>query len=171
MTLPAEANDRSTTEESRSADRLLSTELGTDVGFLLARMSAWVSSYANRSLIQFELNVRSYSILTLSCGDPAPTQRECADFLSLDPSRVVALVDELELRRLVQRIPSSRDRRMKSVQATDAGRKLFTAARMATKAAEGEALKHVTPTEVERLRMDLQTAAAFQENKCNMQSL
>lgn len=42
---------------------------------------------------------------------PEPTQRELTDFLSLDPSQVVSLVDDLKRRGLVERAAGKQDRR------------------------------------------------------------
>lgn len=144
-----------------TTERLLGTDLGDDVSFLLARVTAHTSAFGARSVAAFDLNVRSYSILALACGGGSPTQRECADFLSLDPSRVVGLVDELESRGLVRRVTSPSDRRTKTIEATPEGERVFALARAATRAAEDHALAHLTAEERDRLRVDLRSAAAF----------
>jgi DNA-binding MarR family transcriptional regulator len=146
---------------SASTDRLLSTELGDDVSFLLARVTAHTTAFGAKSVAEFDLNVRSYSILALACDGGSPTQRECADFLSLDPSRVVGLVDELEARGLVRRVTSRTDRRTKAIEATAEGRRVFALARAATREAEDRALAHLSAEERDRLRVDLRSAAAF----------
>ncbi|WP_336632504.1 MULTISPECIES: MarR family winged helix-turn-helix transcriptional regulator [unclassified Microbacterium] len=143
--------------------RLMATELGDDVAFLLARVSARTSALGGRSIAPYDLNVRSYSLLALACSGESPTQRECADFLSLDPSRVVSLVDDLEKRGLVRRAPSGFDRRTKTIEPTPEGKRVFALARAATRAAEDLALGHLTSAERDRLLGDLRTAAAFQE--------
>lgn len=145
-----------------SAARLLATELGDDVSFLLARVSARTTAFGMRSVAGFDLNVRSYSILALACGGASPTQRECADFLSLDPSRVVGLVDELEARDLVRRVPSATDRRTKTIEATEDGLRVFALAKAATREAEDRALAHLSDEERSRLRSDLRVAAAYE---------
>lgn len=143
------------------AERLLATELGDDVSFLLARVSARTTTFGMRSVAALDLNVRSYSILALACGGGSPTQRECADFLSLDPSRVVGLVDELEARGLVRRSPSATDRRTKTIEATDDGMRVFALAKSATREAEDRALAHLTAEERDRLRVALRAAASY----------
>jgi DNA-binding MarR family transcriptional regulator len=50
--------------------------------------------------------------------------RRLADTLSCDASNVTGLVDRLEARGLVQRQPSSEDRRVKVLQLTPAGSRL-----------------------------------------------
>lgn len=53
----------------------------------------------------------SFSHAVAVCSGLDPTQRELADFLSLDPSQVVTLVDDLERRGLVERMQGEQDRR------------------------------------------------------------
>ena len=83
--------------------RLAAARIGSDVGLLLAKLHAAGSVLNNKALADFGLRERSFSILTLACSGLEPTQRELADFLSLDPSQVVTLVDDLERRGLVER--------------------------------------------------------------------
>ena len=122
------------------------------MGFLLAKLHAAGSVLNNAALAEFGLKERSYSVLALACGDLGPTQRELADFLSLDPSQIVALIDELEQRGLVERKPGVSDRRQKLVAATAEGQKVHAAARKAAKAAEARHLSMLTAREVASLR-------------------
>ena len=95
--------------------RLAAAEIGNDVGLLLAKLHAAGSVLNNRALADFGLRERSYSVLRLACSGLEPTQRELADFLSLDPSQVVSLVDDLEHRGLVERAQGKQDRRAKII--------------------------------------------------------
>lgn len=128
---------RTPSETARSAsDRLRESGLGTDISFLLARANALSVAAGNAALAPFGLKVRSFSVLALSAGEVRPTQRDLSEFLRLDPSQVVALIDELEKRGLVERRPDPADRRANVVNATDEGRALHDRAAAATKAAE-----------------------------------
>ncbi len=91
----------------RPADKLMSASISRDAGFLLAKLHAAGSVLNNRALAQFGLKERSYSVLALATSELEPTQREMAEFLSLDPSQIVALIDELEQRGLVIRAPGT----------------------------------------------------------------
>jgi len=97
------------------------------------------------------LKVRSYSVLALAVSDARPSQRELAEFLRLDPSQVVALVDELQTRGLVMREPDPADRRANVVTATPAGRSLFAQAERSARAAERDL--HSDLSEVERAQL------------------
>lgn len=122
--------------------------LSDDLSFLLARANARSIAAGNAALSEHGLRARSYSVLALAASGTRPTQRELAEFLWLDPSQVVALVDDLENRGLVQREPDPNDRRAKVVQATEEGRLRFTAAQESARSAE--LVQHSNLTEKQR---------------------
>jgi DNA-binding MarR family transcriptional regulator len=101
------------------------TGLSDDVGFLLTRASGLVVRATNAALADLGLRVRQYSVLVLA-DDAAEgiSQRDLAEVLGLDPSQVVALVDELAAAGLVERRPSPTDRRQRLVAATAKGVRL-----------------------------------------------
>jgi DNA-binding MarR family transcriptional regulator len=140
------------------AEKLVAAPISRDVGFLLAKLHAAGSVLNNRALAEFELKERSYSVLILADSGLNPTQREMADFLSLDPSQIVALVDELEKRGLVVRAPGKQDRRAKTVTATAKGGQLLAGATRAARRAEAEALGRLAGEEVAVLKSLLRKA-------------
>ena len=100
--------------------------LTDDLGFLLSRAGALVAADVNRALTPLDLKVRPYSVLVLACeSEDGVNQRGVAIALGLDPSQIVSLVDDLEQRGLVERMPDSIDRRNKRIVATIAGRNLL----------------------------------------------
>lgn len=109
--------------------RLAGSMLADDASFLLARATAIALADASRVLAEQGLKVRSYAVLALVAGELRPSQREVAQVLRLDPSQVVALVDELERAGLVERVPDANDRRANLVVATERGRTAAAAAR------------------------------------------
>jgi DNA-binding MarR family transcriptional regulator len=115
---------------------LRASVLADDVSFLLARANAIALAAGNAALAEHGLKARSFSVLVLASGDARPSQRDLAEFLRLDPSQVVSLVDDLQSRGLVERQPDPSDRRANVVVATDAGRRLAAAAREAARVAE-----------------------------------
>jgi Transcriptional regulators len=121
-------------------DALAESALATDVDFLAVKAFATGTRIANRSLARLDLRVRSYSVLAITCGARPVTQRDLAEFLSLDPSQIVALVDELESDGLVRREVDPTDRRSRVVRATDRGQERFAEAREAIGEAQEEAL-------------------------------
>ena len=134
------------------SNRLFETDLASDLEFLTARARALGSARANARLEALNLKVRSYAVLALACSDSNPSQRELADFLSLDASQIVALVDGLEQRGLVVRESDPRDRRSNVIKPTDAGRTLFAQAATQVRIAEDESLRSLSATERAQLR-------------------
>nr|WP_258229273.1 MarR family transcriptional regulator [Arthrobacter sp. HMWF013] len=145
-------------KQNGAEDKLVGASITNDMGFLLAKLHAAGSVLNNRALADFNLKERSYSVLILSDSGLEPTQRELADFLSLDPSQIVALVDELEKRGLVVRAPGKQDRRAKTVTATAEGSKLLVEARKAAQSAEAEALERLSADEVATVKALLRKA-------------
>ncbi|MCA4133371.1 MarR family winged helix-turn-helix transcriptional regulator [Arthrobacter sp. M4] len=144
--------------EGAQMPRLAGAEIGMDVGLLLAKLHAAGSALNNRALADFGLRERSFSVLTLACSELEPTQRELADFLSLDPSQVVSLVDELEKRRLVKRATGKHDRRAKIIVATAEGHKIHKKARAAAEASEQQQLAVLSGNEATELKRLLRKA-------------
>jgi DNA-binding MarR family transcriptional regulator len=134
----------------RGVDRLAASTLATDLSFLLARANALALTAANAALANHGLKARSYSVLALAT-DVGPTQRELAEFLRLDPSQIVVLVDELERRDLVQRRPDPSDRRANVVVATAAGRALFAEAQRSARTVEATLRAAVSPEDRAKL--------------------
>ncbi|SFS72047.1 MarR family winged helix-turn-helix transcriptional regulator [Saccharopolyspora flava] len=124
-----------------------------DLGFLLSRASGVVARSVSAELEPLGLRVRSYSVLALSAEEGAGiNQRRLAEIIGLDPSQVVALVDELEQRDLVARIPDPRDRRNKLVQATESGRELVAEAQARVTELEDGYFHRMSPRRLDELR-------------------
>jgi DNA-binding MarR family transcriptional regulator len=138
--------------DNAPAEKLMAATISRDAGFLLAKLHAAGSVLNNRALAEFELKERSYSVLALANSELEPTQREMAEFLSLDPSQIVSIIDELEKRGLVMRAPGKQDRRAKIVSATAEGSALFRQAEAAARAAETAALTGLSGTEIAALK-------------------
>ena len=133
--------------------------LADDLSFLLARANAQSLSAGNAAFAKTGLRVRSYSVLALAAGGSRPSQRDLADFLRLDPSQVVALVDDLQARGLVAREADPADRRANVVVATPAGRVVYEQARAEAHAAEQKVFARLTGPERERLAALLKLVA------------
>ncbi|MGV8880655.1 MAG: MarR family winged helix-turn-helix transcriptional regulator [Rhodoglobus sp.] len=126
------------------AERLHASALTDDMSFLLARANSLSLAAGNAVLSEYGLRVRSYSVLALVADDSRPSQRNLAEYLRLDPSQVVALIDELQKHGLVTREPDTADRRMNVVAVTAEGRELFQSAQQAVRRAERQTHGHLT---------------------------
>ncbi len=147
-------------EDATPASRLEHAPLVDDLGFLLARAAAVSHAAGNEALAAHGLKVRSYSVLALAVTGGRPSQRELAAFLRLDPSQVVALIDDLEQRGLVSREPDPRDRRANVVSATLEGRKVYR--RALADVESGERRAHAALSNTDRIELArLLRAVAF----------
>src|SRR4051812_18655524 len=137
------------------------TGLNEDVGFLLTRASGLVVRATNAALADLGLRVRQYSVLVLA-DDAAEgiSQRDLAEVLGLDPSQVVALVDELAAAELVERRPAPTDRRQRLAGAPAGGGRLRRRADTAATAAVQRQLGGLGVEEQETLRALLQRVVA-----------
>ena len=141
----------STSALDAAAERLRHSVITDDLSFLLARANALSLAAGNAALSEHGLRARSYSVLALAAGDARPSQRELAEFLRLDPSQVVALVDDLQARGLVRREPDPSDRRANVVIATAQGFALFERAQASTRDAEEDLHRELTGAERDQL--------------------
>lgn len=139
--------------------RLRESALADDLSFLLARSNALSLAAGNAALGAHGLRARSYSVLALAAEGARPTQRELAEFLRLDPSQVVALVDDLEKRGLLRREPDPTDRRANVVVATDEGAAHVAAARIAAREAERDLHRSLTAAQRAQLTALLRAIA------------
>lgn len=137
--------------------------LEQQLGFLLARSSASSNAAVNAALAEHGMKVRTYSVLALACDPARLSQREIAEYLRLDPSQVVNLVDGMETQGLVVREPDVRDRRANVIVATEAGHALFSV--LSDAVTEAEMRRHASLSSDERATlMDLLHKIAFEED-------
>ncbi|MFF2840584.1 MarR family winged helix-turn-helix transcriptional regulator [Paenarthrobacter sp. NPDC057981] len=142
--------------------RVRQSSLDGDIEFLAARARSVGNAAANGELAPLDLKVRSYAVLALASTTDGPSQREIAEYLCLDPSRIVAIVDELEQRDLVRRTPDPRDRRTKVVRSTKSGQALYRLGAEAVRKAEEFSLRALSFDERNTLR-ELLRKIAFTE--------
>ena len=130
--------------------------LSDDIGFLLSRAGSAMAAAAKSALVPFELRVRSYSVLALACEHSGGLgQRQIAENLGLDPSQIVALVDELETRSLITRRVDPEDRRHKRIHATETGRATCVDAQRALASSNADILAALGHEDVSALRRAL----------------
>ncbi|GAA3870567.1 MarR family transcriptional regulator [Leifsonia kafniensis] len=157
--MPEATDSMMAAHASTDLARLWDTVVGGDLAFVMARANAISVGSANAALATHGLKVRSYSVLALAAAGTRPTQKELSEFLKLDPSQIVSLIDQLETRELVRREPNPSDRRVNVVVVTEAGRALYEQAREATQVAERSAFAALSADDLTTLASLVRTIA------------
>ena len=94
---------------------------GGDPAFLLSQLGAHAASRFAERLSTLELSPADAGILRLLRMSSGISQQELSGRLKIHPSRLVAILDNLERRGLVERRPNAEDRRLYSLHLTGAG--------------------------------------------------
>jgi len=95
------------------------------VGFNVSSIGFAVSRRFHDTLAPLQLEPREFALLRAIGAAEGLSQQAAAERLQIPPSRMVAFVDALEARALVERRPHPRDRRARSLHLTPAGREML----------------------------------------------
>ncbi len=93
--------------------------------FLLAQVGAQGARRFGQRVSEIGLTPADVGLLRKIGSDPGISQQALAEFLGVMPSRMVALVDELESKGIVERRRSTEDRRNYALLITDRGREVL----------------------------------------------
>jgi DNA-binding MarR family transcriptional regulator len=99
------------------------------------------------ALAPLGLEPRHYLLLRSVADAEGCSQQAVGDSLQIPPSRMVGLVDALEERGLIRRVPNPADRRAYELRLTPAGRGLLAMAEPLTEAFEAELSEPLSPSE------------------------
>jgi DNA-binding MarR family transcriptional regulator len=124
-----------------------SNRLVGDTGLLLSVAAATAVRNVNLELESVDLRARTFSILELVAHADGMNQRRLADALRLNPSQIVALVDDLVAEGLVERRLDGADRRSRQVCVTEKGTLRLTEARALADRALDRTLRALDVTE------------------------
>src|SRR5258708_2633687 len=95
--------------------------------FLLAQLGAHAASRFAERLAALELMPAHAGVFRILAASPAITQQALATALGTLPSRLVAIVDELESKGFLERRPNESDRRSYALHLTDKGKSTLQA--------------------------------------------
>ena len=109
-------------------------------GFLLARVGHVAARQFGERLTQLGLTTRMWGALNVLDADGPTTQQYLGKCTGIDPSSMVATIDELESRGLVERRPHPSDRRAHSLHITDQGREVLRRGRQLAREAQEQLL-------------------------------
>ena len=103
--------------------------LDRHLGYFLRRAQVWVFQDFIRTLSAVDIRPAQYSVLIVVGANPGLSQAELADKLAIERARLVHMLDQLEKRGLIERLPSPVDRRTHALQLTKEGQKLLKRAK------------------------------------------
>ena len=108
----------------------------------------------------FDLTPVQYAALATIKSNPGLDQVTLAGLIAYDRTTIMGVVDRLVQKGLAERRASSRDRRARELEITDAGRKTLRAITPAVEAAQRLMLRGLTHREAEELMRLLRKAIA-----------
>jgi DNA-binding MarR family transcriptional regulator len=137
----------------RAKDHEVAVKPSTDLevaefaGQLFFRL--WRASHTRiaQALKSIGLTPPLFALLNILGAREGAIQQEISSAMGVDPSTIVALVDELEAAGLARRRPSPRDRRAREVAITPKGRRALERARKMAVEVEDEVLGGLTAAE------------------------
>lgn len=127
--------------------------------FLLAQLGAHAASKFAERLAQLDLAPPQAGILRILGSSPAITQQALATAIGMVPSRLVALIDELEARGLVHRRENPDDRRRYALHLSEKGHSMLEAIGRISREHQQDLLAVLSEEERERLTALLQKIA------------
>jgi DNA-binding MarR family transcriptional regulator len=130
----------------------LGPQLSRRLTYLLKRAALELERLHQEHLAPTGISARELSVLLLLNAREPESQQHAARRLGVDRTTMVALVDGLEDKGLVERRPDAGDRRRNVVELTKAGAATLARATHASDTAERQLLAELSPAEAAQLR-------------------
>lgn len=128
----------------------------SSLAFLLSQVGTHAARRFAERLAEIDLQPPLFRILNLVDASEGRSQQAIGEAIQIPPSRMVALVDELESRGLVERRPDPADRRVRALYLTRRGREKLARGRKIAHAHEEALTAGMAPADRERLTKLLQ---------------
>lgn len=122
-----------------------------NLAFLLSQVGIHASSRFAARLAEVDLQPPLFRVLNLVDAAEGRSQQEIAKAVQAPPSRMVGFVDELEQRGLVERRADPKDRRVRALYLTPAGREALARGREIARQHEEELTEGLSGPERRRL--------------------
>ncbi len=133
--------------------------LASAPGFLLSWNGRRTATIFAQALEPLGLRPPHFGVLRLIDADPGLTQQELAQRSLIDPSSMVAVVDELEELGYAERRTHPADRRKHAIHLTGDGKRMLERAQTVAVETTKEILAPLTADEVDELRLLLRKLA------------
>ncbi len=119
-----------------SSEPIAADKAPSSLAFLLSQVGIHAASQFAERLAKIDLQPPLFRILNLVDAAEGRSQQAIGEAIQVPPSRMVALVDELERRGLVERRPNPEDRRVRALYLTRKGRQKLSRGREIAQAHE-----------------------------------
>ncbi len=126
--------------------------LAQHTGYLLIKLGELTLEIAERALAPLDLRARHFNVMAMAAADVSLSQQDLSGLLGLDPTIMVALVDDLERRGLIRRERSQKDRRRYVLQLTPSGQRTLKRGFNAIEEAENKLLAPLSHQEANTLQ-------------------
>jgi DNA-binding MarR family transcriptional regulator len=133
------------------------------LAFLLSQVGIYASGRFAERIAEIGLHPPEFRVLNIVDAGEGESQQAIAEAIGAPPSRMVAIVDGLEQRGLVERRPHATDRRVHVLHLTAKGRKLLARGRKVAIEHERELTRGMSEAERKRLVALLQKIVAEQQ--------
>jgi DNA-binding MarR family transcriptional regulator len=123
----------------------------SSLAFMLSQVGAYASQRFARRLAALDLHPPQFRVLNMVDAAEGQSQQAIGEAIGAPASRMVAIVDDLERRGLVERRPHPSDRRVRALYLTKTGRKLLARGRKVAAEHEEELTRGMGKADRERL--------------------
>ena len=125
--------------------------LEAHIGYLLSKLGSLAAARFDREIAPFGVNRMQFGLLKILEAAGPSSQHVLSADLGMPPSRLVALVDDLEAQQLVTRERSDTDRRVNVVRLTNRGSSLLARVTKVSLEWEDDLLRDLSSAERKQL--------------------
>lgn len=127
---------------------------------MLSSLGYAVSRRFHQVLGPLQLEPGEFALLRAVAANEGEAQNALAERLHISPSWMVSIVDELEGRELLERRPHARDRRVRNLHLTTAGKRILKRAEQQAERFDRQVTEQLTDAELRQLLDLLDRVAA-----------
>jgi DNA-binding MarR family transcriptional regulator len=142
---------RKSIDDDVAPARIGPQHLEAQTWYLINRAAQHAREMVEAALEPLGLRRRHYAALGVIHTVGELSQQEISARIPIDEPRLVAVLDDLETRKLARRVPNPKDRRARLVTLTDKGVRLLNQAHEAVAEAERRSLSPLSATELKQL--------------------
>lgn len=132
------------------------------LAFLLSQVGTFAARRFAERIAALDLQPPQFRVLNMVDASEGQSQQAIGEAIQAPASRMVAIVDELEERGLVERRPHPSDRRVRTLYLTGEGRALLARGRKVAAEHEGDLTRGMSATDRKRLTALLQKVVEAQ---------